>query len=188
MELGRSGRAMMMTSASPSGGDGGVAGSLSEVQRPTGSSTAIAKFCSNDGRGGELVIFAAPTRARGGPTRIGRGGAEQTDRLEPPGRRCGCWLTSPFLFSGIVVRRFRFGATGAFGRQDRHDSAGMRLVRAPANSTGSSTTRGTLPAGLRRRFGIVVPPVGCDEASAGYSIGPLACQPPQWRHHDRGVE
>ena len=35
MELGRSGRAMMMTSASPSGGDGGVAGSLSEVQRPT---------------------------------------------------------------------------------------------------------------------------------------------------------
>jgi hypothetical protein len=36
---------MMMTSASPSGGDGGVAGSLSEVQRATGSSTAIAKFC-----------------------------------------------------------------------------------------------------------------------------------------------
>jgi hypothetical protein len=52
MELGRSGRSMMMmTSASASGGDGGVAGSLSEVQRPTGSSTAIAKFCSNDGRG-----------------------------------------------------------------------------------------------------------------------------------------
>jgi hypothetical protein len=37
---------MMMTSASASGGDGGVAGSLSEVQRATGSSTAIAKFCS----------------------------------------------------------------------------------------------------------------------------------------------
>jgi hypothetical protein len=52
MELGRSGRSMMMmTSASASGGDGGVAGSLSEVQRPTGSSTAIAKFCSTDGRG-----------------------------------------------------------------------------------------------------------------------------------------
>jgi len=51
MELGRSGRSMMMmTSASASGGDGGVAGSLSEVQRPTGSSTAIAKFCSTDGR------------------------------------------------------------------------------------------------------------------------------------------
>jgi hypothetical protein len=29
MELGRSGRSMMMTSASASGGDGGVAGSLS---------------------------------------------------------------------------------------------------------------------------------------------------------------
>jgi hypothetical protein len=40
----------MMTSASPSGGDGGVAGSLSEVQRATGSSTAIAKFCSTDVR------------------------------------------------------------------------------------------------------------------------------------------
>jgi hypothetical protein len=34
MELGRSGRSMMMmTSASASGGDDGVAGSLSEVQR-----------------------------------------------------------------------------------------------------------------------------------------------------------
>jgi hypothetical protein len=40
---------MMTTTASASGGDGGVAGSLSEVQRPTGSSTAIAKFCSTDG-------------------------------------------------------------------------------------------------------------------------------------------
>ena len=40
----------MMTSASPSGGDGGVAGSLSEVQRATGSSTAIAKFCSTEVR------------------------------------------------------------------------------------------------------------------------------------------
>jgi hypothetical protein len=42
MELGRSGRSMMMmTSASASGGDGGVARSLSEVQRPTGSSTPL---------------------------------------------------------------------------------------------------------------------------------------------------
>jgi hypothetical protein len=51
MELGRSGRSMMMmtsASASASGGDGGVAGSLSEVQRRTGSSTAIAKFRSTD--------------------------------------------------------------------------------------------------------------------------------------------
>ena len=45
----RSGAAPMLTSASPSGGDGGVAGSLSEVRRPTGSSTATAKFCSIDG-------------------------------------------------------------------------------------------------------------------------------------------
>ena len=38
----------MMTSASASGGDGGVAGSLSAATY--GSSTAIAKFCSTDGR------------------------------------------------------------------------------------------------------------------------------------------
>jgi hypothetical protein len=58
---GRSGRSMMMmTSASASGGDGGVAGSLSEVQRPTGSSTAIAKFCSTDGSTPKFVSPSDP--------------------------------------------------------------------------------------------------------------------------------
>jgi hypothetical protein len=44
-----------------------------------------------------LICFITLTRARsaraGRPTRIGRGCAEQTDRLdlvEPPGPRCGC--------------------------------------------------------------------------------------------------
>jgi len=59
-------------------------------------------------------ILCPHARARGGragrPSRSGRGCAEQSDRPEPPGRRSGCWLTSPFLFSGIVVRRFWFGA------------------------------------------------------------------------------
>jgi hypothetical protein len=41
----------------------------------------------------------------------------QTDLLEPPGRRCGCWATSAFLFGGIVVRRF--GATMEVGRSGR---------------------------------------------------------------------
>jgi hypothetical protein len=36
----------------------------------------------------------------------------QSDLLEPPGRRCGCWSTWPFFFSlsRVVVRSFRFGA------------------------------------------------------------------------------
>ena len=54
MEVGRSGRSMMMMS---------------------------------EGAGAALLIFAALTRARGGragrSSRIGRGCAEQTDRLEP---------------------------------------------------------------------------------------------------------
>ena len=33
----------------------------------------------------------------------------QTDLHRPAGRRCGCWPTSTFLFSGIVVGRFGGG-------------------------------------------------------------------------------
>src|SRR5271170_5156457 len=46
-----------------------------------------------------------------------RGGAMPTnllDLLGPPGRCSGSWPTSPFLFSGIVVRRFE--ATMELGR------------------------------------------------------------------------
>src|SRR5271155_4726259 len=61
-----------------------------------------------------LIMIVALTRARareagrrdaggvaggaGRRRRIGRGCAEQPDRLEPPGRRCGCWATSPIPF------------------------------------------------------------------------------------------
>jgi hypothetical protein len=39
--------------------------------------------------------------------------AEQTDPLEPPGRRCGCWPTSPIPFSRIAVRGERLVAVAA---------------------------------------------------------------------------
>jgi hypothetical protein len=47
------------------------------------------------------------TRARGALR-------EQTDPHQPPGRRCGCWPTSPFLFSG-----FRSGRIMELGRSGR---------------------------------------------------------------------
>ena len=58
-----------------------------------------------------LTILAVVTRARG--ARFQRA-LTQTDLLEPPGRRCGCWSTSPFRFSGLLV--VWFGATMEFGR------------------------------------------------------------------------
>src|ERR1022692_2422677 len=60
-----------------------------------------------------------------------------TDLLEPPGRRSGCWLTSPFLFSGIVVRRF--GATMELGRSMMTPAAGERSeVRGHRQQIGKS--------------------------------------------------
>jgi hypothetical protein len=93
---------MMMTSASASGGDGGVAGSLSEVQRPAGSSTAIAKFCSTDGRalgfarawrGSERSAEFAPVDHLRCPlVRARLGGAMPTDLLDLL-ERCGAMPT-----------------------------------------------------------------------------------------------
>src|SRR5450756_1573675 len=61
----------------------------------------------------------------------------QSDLLEPPGRRSGCWLTSPFLFSGIVVRRF--GATMELGRSMMTPAAGERSeVRGHRQQIGKS--------------------------------------------------
>ena len=76
--------------------------------------------------------YSLPIRARARPGRIGRGCAEQTDRLEPPGRRSGCWSTSPFLFSGLL-----------FADSGRRWSSGDRwrsLAPAAQRATGSSTT------------------------------------------------
>ena len=68
----------------------------------------------------------------------------QTDLHRPAGRRCGCWPTSPFLFSGIVVRRFggddgarAIGADADVGFAWSGAGAG-RAQR----GTGSSTTIG----------------------------------------------
>jgi hypothetical protein len=103
MELGRSERTtMMMTSASASGGDGAGAG---RAQRGTGSSTAIAKFCSTDGRALGFAL-AGLRRARLGKisgiwqrspcslpprARARLGGAMPTDLLDLLERCSGSW-------------------------------------------------------------------------------------------------
>jgi hypothetical protein len=52
----------------------------------------------------------------------------------PASRLCGCWRRRHFRFSGIVVRRFWFGATMEVGRSMMSAGAGA------ARATGSSTT------------------------------------------------
>jgi Transposase DDE domain group 1 len=81
-----------------------------------------------------LTGIAAPTRARERGARRFQRALTQSDLLEPPGRRCGCWSTSPFRFSGLV-RRFWFGATMELGR-----SMMMSAGAGAARPTGSSTT------------------------------------------------
>ena len=113
----------MLTSASPGrgGGDGAGAG---RVQRATGSSPtiansaaptvgrspALARRCGSE-RSAEFgsvnQVRCPHARARGG--RRFQRALRQTDLHRPAGRRCGCWPTSTFLFSGIVVRRFGGG-------------------------------------------------------------------------------
>ena len=39
----------------------------------------------------------------------------QSDLLEPPGRRCGCWSTSPFRFSGLLFADSGSGAGATYG-------------------------------------------------------------------------
>jgi hypothetical protein len=56
-----------------------------------------------------LTILAAPTRARG--ARRFEQALRQTDLLERPGRLCGFWSTSPFLFSGLLFADSGSGPT-----------------------------------------------------------------------------
>jgi hypothetical protein len=44
-----------------------------------------------------FTMFVAYTRARGALRDMSELG-QQTDPLEPPGRRCGCWPMSPISF------------------------------------------------------------------------------------------
>jgi hypothetical protein len=81
-----------------------------------------------------LTGIAAPTRARERGARRFQRALTQSDLLEPPGRRCGCWSASPFRFSGLV-RRFWFGATMELGR-----SMMMSAGAGAARPTRSSTT------------------------------------------------
>jgi hypothetical protein len=112
---------MMMTSASASGGDGGVAGSLSEVQRATGSSTAIAKFCSTEVRSaacslsptfpaGELVFFIPWRVVAENPAR-----RSSTCRLTRTRRTVVMSPAAPDSFAVL----FRFGPTLELGRSER---------------------------------------------------------------------
>ena len=111
-----------LTSASPGRGGGDGAGA-DRAQRGRGSSTTDRKIrstyrggacsCSrsapaaaalNDHRNlAALLMFVALTRAR--EARRFPGALRRSDLLEPSGRRCGCWSTSQFLFSGIVGRQ-----------------------------------------------------------------------------------
>ena len=120
-----------------------------ELQRGMGSSTIDRKFCSTD-RGGACsrsrsaaaaaalndhrnlaaLPLSLPSRARARRADFRRSFPRQTDLLEPPGWRCGCWLTSPFRFSEIVVRRFWFGADD-----------GARAVAADVGFAGSGRWR-----------------------------------------------
>jgi hypothetical protein len=52
-----------------------------------------------------LTIVIAYTRARAGRGADSSELGQQTDPLEPPGRRCGCWPTSPILFRDFGSRR-----------------------------------------------------------------------------------
>jgi hypothetical protein len=124
---------MMMTSASASGGDGGVAGSLSEVQRPTGSSTAIAKFCSTDGS--RNYSYSLPPRARearapdgaraivaeeSGAAHFGLGGAMLPDLLGPMVRPPAAPSISILVFHRALpdLQRMKHKPDQAFGHRE----------------------------------------------------------------------
>ncbi len=130
---------MMMTSASASGGDGGVAGSLSEVQRATGSSTAIAKFRSTDRGMSPACSLSDISGWRTGVLYpLAGGGREsgaahfdlQTDPHPPPGRCSGLRPHdgdvaggAGFLCSDIPVR----GDDGARAIGATDDAAAVEL-------------------------------------------------------------
>ncbi len=76
-----------------------------------GRSPSLAQRCGGCGteRSAEIGRFnhtrCPHARARG--ARRFQASSEADRNLHrPAGRRCGCWSTSPLLFSGIVVRRF----------------------------------------------------------------------------------
>ena len=70
---------------------------------------------------GSVDVNGTPLARARRPTATSEVGQQTDPRhlVEPPGRRAACWPLSPSLFSGIVVRGFRFGATMELGRSGR---------------------------------------------------------------------
>ena len=143
------GRRSGLTSASPGRGGGDGAGA-DRAQRGRGSSTTDRKIrstyrggacsCSrsapaaaalNDHRNlAALLMFVALTRAR--EARRFPGALRRSDLLEPSGRRCGCWSTSQFLFSGIVGRQILVrGRRWSSGGRATWVGVGAAMVPAP---------------------------------------------------------
>ncbi len=90
-------------------------------------------------------------RARGGHAELG----QQTDPrkvVEPPGRRCGCWVTSPFLFRESFFADSGSGRT--MGARTRAAADPATLV---SRATRNQTDPPAPPAGRRRHFQWVPP-------------------------------
>ena len=103
-----------------------------------------------------------PSRARARRRRFQRA-LRQTDLHRPARRRCGCWPTSTFLFSGIVVRRFR-RRTMELGR-----SAPMLMSASPGRAAAmvpAPVERSQLPGHRQRSPNSAAPTVGRSPALA----------------------
>ena len=129
--VGRSGRSMMMAAAA-----------RRRAKRRSSHGVIDNSAALNDQQNVAAVnhIRSHSARARGPTQRRGsRRAAMPTDRLEPAGGACGCWPTSPFLFSGIVVGKFRFGATMELGRSGR-----SMMMSAAAGGRASAASYGVI--------------------------------------------
>src|SRR5271156_3545482 len=123
MELGRSAPMLMLMSASPGRAAALVPAPVEGRQlrghrqrspnsaAPTVGALSLARAALRPLRLGKIsgiwqrIPCTLPSRARARRRRFQRA-PMPTDLHRPAGRRCSCWLTSTFLFGGIVGRRF----------------------------------------------------------------------------------
>ena len=105
----------MLTSASPGRAAAMVPAPIERSELPghrqqIGKSAALSVGASplsqRCGRRKDQRNLRVPSRARARRRQFQRA-LTPTDLHRPAGRRCGCWPTSTFLFSGIVVRQIR---------------------------------------------------------------------------------
>src|ERR1700691_6299177 len=92
---------------------------------------------------GSVYLTHCPHARARGARRYERA-LRQTDLLEPPGRRRGCWSTSSFLFSGIVVGRLWSGADD-----------GAQAVAADVGFAGSGRWRWCRRRSSAARYGVM---------------------------------